>query len=257
MFFAIDVGNTQITFGLYNEDGSMENSWRVNSGTYRTADEYAALVNNMIEFDSLKFSDINIFAIASVVPHITNQLVGMNSKYIGAELFELHYSHLKDIAWDIDSPAEVGADRLCNIAGGYYKYGGPVLILDFGTAITFDIINKKGTYLGGSISPGLETVIATLHREAAKLPTVSLEFPDQSIGKNTIEHIQSGIMFGTASMVDGMVRRAEKETGMKMKVVATGGLAEIICQETETVDHIEPDLTLDGLRKIYFKNKKQ
>ena len=255
MFFAIDVGNTQITFGIYEDDGNMKKSWRINSGTFRTADEYAALINNMIEFDKVNFTDIKIFAIASVVPHITSQLVGMNTKYIGAELFELHYNHLKEIKWDIENPAEVGADRLCNIAGAYYKHGGPSLIIDFGTAITFDVVDKDGTYLGGSISPGLETIMSTLHRKAAKLPSVSLEFPKRSIGKNTIEHIQSGIMYGTAAMVDGMVRRAEKETGMNLNVIATGGLAEIICHETEKVDHIEHHLTLDGLRRIYLKNR--
>lgn len=254
MFFAIDVGNTQIVFGIYGNDGSLKNSWRVNSGTARTADEYAALVNNMIEFDNLRFSDISIFALSSVVPHITSKLVEMNNKYIKAELFQLQYSHLKDFSWDIENPAEVGADRLCNIAGGFYKYGGPLIVLDFGTAMTIDVVSEKAVYLGGSISPGLETIMSTLHHRAAKLPKVSFEFPEHSIGKNTVEHIQSGIMYGTAAMVDGMVKRAEEEIKSKAVVVATGGLAPVICRKTERVEHIDLDLTLDGLRSIYLKN---
>ena len=148
----------------------------------------------------------------------------------------------------------MGADRLCNIAAGFEKFGGPLIILDFGTAITFDVIDKDGNYLGGAITPGLETTMANLHAKAAKLPSVSLEFPDNVLGKNTIEHIQSGLMFGTAEMVDGMVRRMQDELDAKAKVIGTGGLANQICAHTKSVDSIEEDLILDGLYYLYKQN---
>lgn len=178
----------------------------------------------------------------------------MTRKYLNAEIFEIKYHHLKKFGWNIDNPEEMGADRLCNIAAGYEKFGGPLIILDFGTAITFDVIDNKCNYLGGAITPGLETTMATLHAKAAKLPSVSLEFPDNVLGKNTIEHIQSGLMFGTAEMVDGMVRRMQDELSVKAKVVATGGLAKLICSHTKSVDTIEEDLILEGLYYLYEQN---
>jgi type III pantothenate kinase len=179
----------------------------------------------------------------------------MNDKYIGAELLQINYRHLKGFKWDIDNPEEMGADRLCNVIAGYKKYGGPLIILDFGTAITFDVVDADKTYLGGAIMPGLETTMATLHAKAAKLPSVSLDFPKNVIGKNTIEHIQSGLMFGTASMVDGMVARIKKEIGEDARVIATGGLAPKIFDYTDSVEVIEKDLILDGLYYLWQMNR--
>ena len=254
MFLGVDIGNTQIVLGLIDKSGNKLNSWRINTRVARTEDEYAVLTNTLLKFGDRNFSDISVVAISSVVPHITQNWINMCRKYLKAEIFEIKYHHLKNFGWNIDNPDEMGADRLCNIAAGFKKFGGPVIILEFGTAITFDVIDKEGNYLGGAITPGLETTMANLHAKAAKLPSVSLEFPDNVLGKNTIEHIQSGLMFGTAEMVDGMVRRIQDEIGVKAKVIATGGLAKQICSNTKSVDSIEEDLILEGLYYLYEQN---
>jgi type III pantothenate kinase len=255
VILAIDVGNTNTVFGLIDASDKLLDSWRIHSDREKTGDEYAVLFDFFFDRAGIDAPGIRHVLLASVVPSISSQIAEYTKKHLQAELFDLDYTHLKHHKWDIENPAEVGADRLCNIAGAYYLYGGPVIIIDFGTAITFDVVLADGTYAGGAISPGLETTMANLHQKAAKLPAVSLEYPPNIIGKNTIEHIQSGIMYGAVAMVDGMIQRYEAAVGSKCKVIATGGMAARIRAHSEHIDEILPDLILKGLLTIFRQHQ--
>jgi type III pantothenate kinase len=250
MLLVIDIGNTQIAAGLY-EEAVLKAHWRLSSNIERTEDESWILMQAIAAaqgFDILKISGV---AISSVVPDMTVHFEKMSTKY-------LHYkpvvvSHELNLGLDIryQNPAHVGADRLCNAVGGIAKYGTPLIIVDFGTATTFDVISASGAYLGGIIAPGIETSASILHQRAAKLPRVALRFPEKAIGYSTETSIQSGLMFGTVEMIDGMVERIQNELGMEVKTVATGGLAKVILNELRRVNQIDEHLTLDGLRMIF------
>lgn len=251
MFLAVDIGNTHTSFALYENDNLLGH-WRVTSIISRTEDEIAVQVGFFCQTINRKIADITAMGISSVVPNLTIAAKRMAEKYISKDDLLIVGSHC-DTGMPIlyDDPAAVGADRICNAVAGYHKYGGPLIIIDFGTANTFDVISNKGEYLGGIISPGLETSAADLHRRAARLPKIELEFPDRIIGTNTVQSMKSGIMFSSVDSINGMVNRICEEIGENAKVIATGGYASIIASRATVIEHVEPTLVLDGVRMIY------
>jgi len=204
------------------------------------------------EHIGIKLSELTAVGISSVVPNLTIAAQRMAEKYVDSNELMVIGSH-SDTGMPIlyDDPAAVGADRICNAVAGFKKYGGPLIIIDFGTANTFDVISKKGEYLGGIISPGLETSAADLHRRAARLPKIELEFPDKIIGTNTVESMKAGIMFSAVDSINGIVHRIREELKENARVIATGGYASIIASRTSVIEDVEPTLVLDGVRLIF------
>ena len=255
MLLAIDIGNTQIAAGLFDRD-ELKTHWRLSSSLERTEDESWILMSSICAARGFDLKRSTGVAVSSVVPDMTPTFDKMARKYLDVEPVVVR--HTLDLGLEIgyENPAEVGADRLCNAVAGYAKYGGPLIIVDFGTATTFDVISATGEYLGGIIAPGIEMSSAILHRRAARLPRVELDFPEHVIGRSTERSIQSGIMYGAVENVDGFVRRIREEMASQVESVATGGLAGLILSRLRTVDRQEAFLTLEGLRLIYRRVKK-
>ncbi len=263
MLLCIDVGNTTTQFGVY-DNKKLKHDYRVSSEVVRTEDEIGIVVLSLLAHDSIKPGDIKGVGVSSVVPNLTGILEKMSRKYFNCEPLVVNSELELGIKIGYNEPNAVGSDRICVAVAGYKKYGGPLIVLDFGTATTFDVISEGGTYLGGSIAPGLETAAAELQRRAAKLPRIELRFPDEVIGKTTIASMQSGIMFGAVDAMEGIVRRIKQSLSKNqpsgshgVKVVATGGFAKIIAAHTNVIDYIEPALVLDGVRIICEANRKK
>jgi len=254
MILTIDVGNTNTLFGLYDGD-ALTHHWRINTNRDRMPDEYGIMLLNFFTFEGLEPSDVEGVCMASVVPPLTKIFTRMCERYFGR--FPLLITPESDIGIkiDIDEPSSVGADRIVDTLSAYRLYGGPACIVDFGTATTFDAVSSEGNYLGGSIIPGIGISADALFMRAAKLPRVELIPPPNVIGRNTVHAIQSGLMYGYVSMVEGMVARFRAELGDDMQVIATGGLARTIAQLTDAIDHIDPWLTLEGLRMAWEMNQ--
>lgn len=251
MFLAIDIGNTHTSFAIYRGDNLLGH-WRVTSIVSRTEDEIAVQVGFFCEQIGKKINDLTAVGISSVVPNLTIAAQRMAEKYIDSgDLMIIDSGCDTGMPILYDDPAAVGADRICNAVAGFKKYGGPLIIIDFGTANTFDVVSNKGEYLGGVIAPGLETSAADLHRRAARLPKIELEFPDKIIGTNTVQSMKSGIMFSSVDSINGIVHRIREELGENAPVIATGGYASIIASRTPVIEHVEPTLVLDGVRIIY------
>ncbi|MDO8885654.1 type III pantothenate kinase [Candidatus Oleimmundimicrobium sp.] len=253
MLLAIDVGNTQTSFGVFNKD-ELCCSWRISTNKEETADELAVTLTNLLNLQGLKLKDIDAIIISSVVPHCTASLVEMAKSIFKLEAIVVGPGTKTGIPILYDNPHEVGADRIANAVAAYDIYGGPVIVVDFGTATTFDAISSKGEYLGGAIAPGIETSAEALFEMAAKLSRVDLKVPSKAIGKNTTESLQSGIMFGVVGQVNKIVNSIKKELGDNPTVVATGGLAGLFASKCEVVDEINLTLTLQGLKKIFDMN---
>jgi len=261
MLLAIDVGNTQTVVGVYDHggdlsaaDGGLTGPWRLSTVHTRTEDELAVLIAGLLASVDLGFADIDGVAIASGVPVVTSSLRHMVEKNLGLEPVVVGPGVKTGLAIRYDNPREVGADRIANGAAVFDLYGGPSIVVDFGTATTLDVVSSEGDYLGGSISPGVEVSLEALVGKAAALSTVELTLPRNVIGKNTGESIRSGVLYGYAALVDGLCGRMVDEIG-ECTVVATGGLAGMISPHTKVVDEIEPWLTLHGLRLIWLKNR--
>lgn len=250
MLLAVDIGNTNIVLGLF-DNSDLKHRWRLDSYTRRSEDEWHLLVQSLLANVGLSVSTITDGAISSVVPGITPIFVSLLQNRVGVIPVLISNKLNLGISNKYDEPDAVGADRLCNAVAGYDKYQGPLTVIDFGTATTFDVISKKGEYLGGIIAPGLETAAQELHIHAAKLPSVELQFPDKVIGTSTEQSIQAGIMYGTIGLVEGIINRINRELKESAKVVATGGLAPLIIEKTDYIQCYEPDLTLIGIEKIY------
>jgi type III pantothenate kinase len=251
MLLVIDVGNTETVFGLYEGD-VLKTTWRLSSHVNRTADESWILLKMWCESHNIRSGGIKGVVISSVVPNLTSVFSDMASRHL--KIDPLIVSAETDTGLTIlyDSPRMVGADRICNAVGGITKFGPPLIVVDFGTATTFDVISEKNEYIGGLICLGLKGASHELHRVAAKLPKVDLVFPSKVVGRNTETSIQAGIMWGTAIMVDGLVDRIASELGYpSLKVVATGGMAVLIVSKSKRIQYIEPFLTLEGMRIIY------
>jgi len=254
MLLAIDIGNTDTTFGVF--DGKkLRATWHMATGIHRMADEYAVLLLNLMHQQGLDIPDIKAIALCSVVPTLISTLDELFQRYFHISPLVVGAGVKTGVRIRMDNPKEVGADRIVNAAAAHHLYGGPVIVADLGTATTFDTVSKEGDYLGGAIAPGIMTAAEALFTHAAMLSRVELARPKRAIGTNTIAAMQSGIILGYVGLVEGMVARIQKELGEKAKVVATGGYASLIAEETSVFDEVNPDLTLIGLRLIYQMNK--
>ncbi|HET6770150.1 MAG TPA: type III pantothenate kinase, partial [Actinomycetota bacterium] len=231
--------------------------WRLATVPERTADELALLFGGFLEHQELSFDrHVTGVVISSVVPTATQSLREMVGGYFHFPPVVVEPGVKTGVPVLTDNPKEVGADRIVNALAAFTKYGGPAIVVDFGTATTFDAISEAGEYLGGAIAPGIQISARALYERAARLPRIELSAPRSVVGKNTVESLQSGIVFGYSAMVDGMVERLAKELGTP-SVIATGGLASIVIEECQTIDHHEPWLTLEGLRLVFEKNAEQ
>lgn len=256
MLLTIDVGNTNTTFAVFDGQ-TLKADWRIGTVSRRTADEYAALILTLFEAKGLSFGDIDGAAISSVVPATIDQLVLLADKHLGISS-PLVLSAGLDLGVEIRyrPTTDVGADRIANAVAAHAKYGGKVIVVDFGTATTLDAVGEDGAYLGGAIAPGIQVSLEALLDKAARLTGVQLAAPERAIGDSTSASLQSGVIFGTAGQVDALVERFQKEMGGGAKVIATGGLAELIAPHSRTIECCDPMLTLDGLRIIYERTRK-
>lgn len=253
MILAVDVGNTQTVLGLFEGD-RLDGHWRVATDATLTADELRVKIGGLLALDGLAWTDIERLVLSSVVPALTGHYEEMAVRATGVTPMVVGPGLKTGMPIHYDNPHEVGADRIVNGVAAFEAYGGPVIVIDFGTATTLDVIDANGAYLGGAIAPGVETSAEALFSRAARLAKVDLEPPAKVIGTNTRASVQAGLMLGEAAMVDGLVRRAWSELGGECTVVATGGLAERMSPLCDTIGHVEPDLTLSGLRIIYGRN---
>ena len=256
MLLAFDVGNTNIVLGVY-KDKELLNYWRIATDKSKTSDEYGMLIHQLFQYEGLKLEEVEDVIISSVVPPLMYSLQHMSINYCKKEAIVVGPGIKTGMNIKIDNPKQVGADRVVNAVAAFEQYGGPLIIVDFGTATTFCAVSEKGEYLGGSISPGIKISSEALFQNAAKLPRVELIKPGTVIGKNTVAGMQAGIIYGYVGLVDYIVKRMKAELGdhLKTKVIATGGLAGLIASESETIDEVNRFLTLDGLRIIYERNK--
>ncbi len=254
MLLVIDVGNTDTTLGVF-EDQELRATWHLATGIHRMADEYAALLINLLQYQGLGISDIKQVAVCSVVPPLTATFEELFQRYFHISPLIVGAGVKTGVRIRMDNPREVGTDRIVNAAAAHYLYGGPVIIADFGTATTFDTVSREGDYIGGAIAPGILTAAESLFTRAAMLPRVELSRPKHAIGTNTVAAMQSGIIFGYVGLVESIVTRIQQELGEKAKVVATGGAANLIAGETAVIEEVNLNLTLIGLRLIYVMNQ--
>lgn len=253
MLLAIDIGNTNITIGLYDND-QLGPRWRLATDHERMPDEYGLQILGLMSHTDRSPADISGICLASVVPPLTGKFVQACEQYLDADLLVVDAGVKTGVRILYENPRAVGADRIADAAAVQQLYGGPACVVDFGTATTFDAITREGDYLGGAIAPGIGIAAEALFMRAAKLPRVDLQRPPAAIGRNTVHAMQSGMLFGYVALVEGMVARFRLELGNDMKVIATGGLAEVISKETSVIQIIAPWLTLDGLRLIWGLN---
>ncbi len=254
MLLVIDLGNTNTVLGMYRGE-ELVRSWRVTTDKSRTVDEYGILIHELFRLSDIHFHDIRDVIISCVVPPMLNTLEGLCRDYFKLKPYIVGPGIKTGMPIHYDNPREVGADRIVNAVAAYEKYRRSLIIVDFGTATTFDFISPRGEYQGGAIAPGLVISADALFQRASKLPRVELSRPPQVIAKNTVNSMQSGIVYGYAGLVDGIVQRMKHESKEDSLVVATGGLSVLIAPVAQTIDEIDPNLTLEGLRIIYSRNK--
>lgn len=256
MLLVFDVGNTNIVLGLYDGD-KMIYHWRAATNELKTADEYAASLGMMFQLDGVTFDMVTDIIISSVVPPVNPTLEYLCRRYFHVEPMMVGPGMKTGLNILYDNPRELGADRIVNAVAGITLYGGPLIIIDLGTATTFCAIDERKRYLGGAVTPGIGISMEALFQRASKLPRIELTPASSVICKNTVSTMQSGIYYGAIGQVDGIVRRMKKEMGYKeIKVIATGGLADLIASQSETIDVIDPLLTLKGLYILFKKNRK-
>jgi type III pantothenate kinase len=254
MLLTIDIGNTNLTLGLYEGEKRGPN-WRLATDHARMPDEYGLQFLGLLENAETNRRDLTGIVLASVVPQLTARVVQACNEYLKIEPLVVDTGIKTGVRILYEDPKAVGADRVADAVAVMKLYGGPACVIDFGTATTFNAVTKDGDYLGGAITAGVNLAAEALYTRAAKLPRMDLQRPPSVIGRNTVHAMQSGLLFGYVSMVEGMVARFRSELGSDMKVIATGGLAEVIAKETEIIDIISPWLTLDGLRIIWDLNQ--
>lgn len=257
MLLTIDVGNTNTVMGVYKGE-TLKADWRIRSDRERTADEYGMLLHELMQAAQLPLEEIHGVVLGSVVPPMMREMVTFIQKYLKQDPLIVGEPNCKlDIKIQYESLSEIGPDRLIDALAAYRLYGGPAIIVDFGTATTFDVIDKDGAYLGGAIAPGIGISTEALFTAAARLPRIDLIRPSHVIGKNTVESMQAGIVLGFVGQVDELVRRIQLELETTTQVVATGGLAELIGKESRSIQKINKLLTLEGLRMIWEMNRQE
>lgn len=256
MLLVIDVGNTNITLGVFKKE-ELLGTFRMTTKLPRTSDEYGIMLKELIERQGISSKDINAVIIASVVPDIMHSLGSAIIKYFGIKPVIVSAGIKTGIRIVTENPKQVGADRIVDAVAAYTLYGGPVIVIDFGTATTYDIVGPDATFEGAVIAPGIRTSAQAMWGQAAMLPAIEIKKPDTILAKETVSSMQAGIVFGQIGQVEYIVERIRRESGYRdAKVVASGGLGNIIARETEAIDVYDPQLTLKGLRIIYEKNKR-
>ncbi|SDA62977.1 type III pantothenate kinase [Lachnospiraceae bacterium G11] len=256
MLFVIDVGNTNINYGVYDGE-KLVASFRMMSKMPRTSDEYGVMILGMLYNNKVSAEDIDGTIIVTVVPNVMHALTSAVIKYIKTNPVIVGPGVKTGIKIVTENPREIGPDRIVDAVGAYEKYGGPVLVLDFGTATTYDYITADGSFSAGITAPGIRTAAKALWEDTAKLPEIEIKKPKSILAQETISSMQAGLVYGQIGQTEYIIKKVKEETGVAdMKVVATGGLGRIISAETDMIDVYDPDLTLDGLRIIYEKNKK-
>lgn len=254
MLLTIDIGNTNIKMGVYEGDRLIHH-WRVVTERLKLADEYAVLVQNLFAMAGFDRFDVTGCAISCVVPPLNSEFTDLARRYLDVEPIVAGLDVETGLTYDVETPYELGADRITNSLAAYRRYGGPVISVAFGTATAFDVVTGEGCYVGGAIAPGVQISAEALFRSAARLYHVELSRPPQVIGKNTMHYMQSGLILGYTGLIEGLVARIEHELGEQCTVVATGGMANVIARETDAITVVEPFLTLEGLRLIYELNR--
>jgi len=254
MLLVIDIGNTNIVFGVYNNN-ELINHWRLSTSLQKTVDEYAILLNSLLYIEKIRLSEIDSAIISCVVPPLLIPFEIVCRKYIGIRPIIVEPGIKTGMPILYENPSELGADRIVNAVAGYDKHKRSLIIVDFGTATTFDYITDKGEYVGGAIVPGIMISLEALFERASKLPRVELIRPKTIIGRHTVHAMQSGIIYGYSSLVDGVVKKMKQEVKTDPYVIATGGLSSLIFKNSETIDEIDEFLTLKGLKILYEKNK--
>ena len=257
MILVIDVGNTNITFGVYKKD-KLVTTFRMMSGETRTSDEYGMMIKGILSNNDINVEDIDGAIIASVVPNLMHALTGGVSRYIKQKPMVVGPGTKTGIKIITDNPREIGADRIVDAVGAYEKYGGPILVLDFGTATTYDLITKDGEFAAGITAPGIRISAKALWNDTAKLPEVEIKKPKSILAQETISSMQAGLVYGQIGQTEYIIKKVKEESGIEnLKVVSTGGLGRLISEETDMIDCYDPGLTLDGLKFIYDKNVKK
>ena len=256
MIFVIDVGNTNTVIGVYEGD-VLKYHWRVETNRNKTDDEYGMIIKSLLQHEGLSFDQFDGIIISSVVPPIMFALEGMCKKYFGVKPLVVGPGIKTGLDIKYENPREVGADRIVNAVAGIHEYGSPLIIVDFGTATTYCYINEDKQYMGGAIAPGINISTEALYSRASKLPRIEITRPDSIIGKNTVSAMQSGILYGYVGQVEGIVSRIKAQSKIEPLVIATGGLATLIANESTAIDIVEPFLTLKGLQLIYKRNREQ
>ncbi len=256
MVLVIDVGNTNITCGVYEKD-DLKTTFRITTKIPRTSDEYGVLIKDMLKNNDISVEDIEGVIIASVVPNVMHALVGAVNRYVGKNPLIVGPGIKTGIMITSDNPKEIGPDRIVDAVAAYVKYGGPVLVLDFGTATTYDLVTEDGKFPVGITAPGIRISAKALWEDTAKLPEIEIKKPKSILATETISSMQAGLVYGQIGQTEYIINKVKEETGYEnLKVVATGGLGRIIANETDTIDVYDSALTLDGLKIIYDKNVK-
>lgn len=255
MLVVIDIGNTNITIGVYNQN-DLIGTYRLTTWFKRTSDEYGFMLLSFLNASSIQVEQVNDIIISSVVPKINYSFTNSIKKYFHKEPIFIGPGLKTGIDIRIDNPSTLGADRLVDAAGAYYTYGGPCIVIDFGTATTYDVVSEKGEFLGGATAPGIGIISEALSSQAAKLPEIEITKPDKIIAKNTVKSMQAGVVFGYIGQTEYIIKKIKAEYGCDMKVISTGGLGRMIAIETASIDIYDADLTFKGLKIIYEKSKK-
>jgi type III pantothenate kinase len=255
MLLAIDTGNTNTVFAIFDDAGTIRGEWRSSTSAERTADEIGVWLNQLLSLHDIQRTDIKAVAIATVVPATLFNLRLLSRRYFGVRALVIGAPEVKiGIKILVDRPEELGADRIVNAVGAFQEYGGSKIIVDFGTATTFDVIDAEGSYLGGVIAPGVNLSLEALHQASAQLPRVAIGRPERVIGKHTVQAMRSGIFWGYMGLVEGTIERIREELGEQVEVIATGGLATLFAECSSLIGRADPDLTLKGLLWVHRLN---